>query len=631
MVIGEQQSVRMANGYAMARRRVFRQLVEALMFEDVIRPEEAAGTGEWIHYRLPAVGLSGEPVSYRFQGRRRFTFGIVRLKEGEPVMRSCSEGDTEAVSLTLMVQEVLADAQAGAAAALSSHAARFANELEETLTKDALACCWRLEAAAASVAPVVPELHGQSYEELESLFADGHPYHPCYKSRIGFTLNDHLAYGPEFDPAIPVMWVAATADDVLCSASGAEWRDVLTEQLGGPAVERFDEMLREQGLQPEEYRYLPVHPWQWSKHLAQLAERLGALNGSRRLVLLGNGPQRYRPQQSIRTLSNRSRPGKSDLKLSLHIANTSALRTLPIHSVAAAPAVSEWLQALVDSDPYLKEEARVILLHEYAGAAYAPAGDAAGCIWRESVREYMEDGEEAVPFHALSACGTDGVPYIAPWLAKHGAEHWMRCFIRQGCLPVIHLLAAHGVALESHAQNMVLLHRGGLPARVALKDFHEGVEYVERFLAAPDLVPDFGRIHPAYAAGRLGDHFAMEHLASLREMLVDALLFMNAGYLAMMAEDKLGFPEKRFWQMFIEELEKHRAAFPQLRGRFEELDLYAPECSIEPLASKRLFEPAAQALSGTIGGERLRMSPNPLYRAWRMRHGLEIDANGGPL
>jgi 3,4-dihydroxybenzoyl-citryl-spermidine/N-citryl-spermidine--spermidine ligase len=624
LVIADLHPGRMANGYALARRRVFRQLIEALMFEDVIRPEEAAGTGEWVHYRLHGAGLTGEPVAYRFQGRPRFTFGIVRLKEGEPVMRSCSTGETEAVSLTLMVQEVLENAQSGAAAALSPQAARFANELEETLKKDALACCWRLEAVAAAA----PELFGRSYEELESLFADGHPYHPCYKSRIGFTLNDHLAYGPEFDPAIPVMWIAAKADDVLCSTNGTEWRDVLTEQLGGPALERFDEMLLKLGLQPEEYRYLPVHPWQWSKHLAQLAERLGALTGNRRLVLLGNGPQRYRPQQSIRTLANRSQRGKSDLKLSLHITNTSALRDLPIHSVAAAPAVSRWLQALIDSDPYLKEEARVILLHEYAGAAYVPAGGAAGCIWRESVRKYMEDGEEAVPFHALLACSTDGVPYIAPWLATHGAEHWMRCFIRQGCLPVIHLLAAHGIALESHAQNMVLLHRDGLPARVALKDFHEGVEYVERFLAAPYLVPDFGRIHSAYAAGRLGDHFAMEHLTSLKEMLVDALLFMNAGYLAMLAEDKLGFPEERFWQLFIEELERHRAAFPQLRDRFEELDLYAPLCSIERLASKRLFDPAAAQASS--GGERPRMSPNPLYKAWRSSHGRDIDKNGGP-
>jgi 3,4-dihydroxybenzoyl-citryl-spermidine/N-citryl-spermidine--spermidine ligase len=620
MVIAERHQVRGADPYALARRRVFRQLIESMMFEGVIRPEEAAATGEWMEYRLHGVGLSGEPVAYRFQGRPRYTFVIVRLKEDEPVIRSSGACEKEAVSLTLMVQEVLSGTQEGGL--LSPHAARFANELEETLAKDALARSWRSEADAAKL-----ELHGRSYEELESLSSDGHPYHPCYKSRIGFTLNDHLAYGPEFDPAIPIMWLAAIADDVLCSTNGADWRDVLTDQLGRPALERFDRMLREQGLQPDNYRYLPVHPWQWSKHLAQLAERFDGMSGSRRLVMLGNGPDRYRPQQSIRTLANRSMPGKSDLKLSLHITNTSSLRDLPIHSVAAAPAVSEWLQAIVDSDPYLKEEARVILLHEYAGAAYVPAAGAACCIWRESVRKYMENGEEAVPYHALSACGPDGVPYIAPWLAKHGTEQWMRSFIRKGCMPVIHLLAAHGIALESHAQNMVLLHRDGLPMRIALKDFHEGVEYAERFLTAPALVPDFGRIHPAYAAGRPGEHFAMESVADLREMLVDALLFMNAGYLAMMAEDKLGFTEERFWLLFTEELERYREHFPHLTDRLEELDLFAPDCRIERLASRRLF--GSEHVPN--GGDRQRPAPNPLYKAWITRLSNDRNETGGPM
>ncbi len=612
--------VRMADPHTLARRRVFRQLIESMMFEGVIRPEEAAATGEWIQYRLHGAGMSGEPVAYRFEGRPRYTFGIVRLKEDAPVIRSSGTCEKEAVSLTLMVQEVLSNPQEGDLP--SPHAARFANELEETLAKDAQACCRRNEDDVARL-----ERHGRSYEELDSLSSDGHPYHPCYKARIGFTLDDNRAYGPEFDPAIPVIWIAAIAEDVLCSTNGADWRDVLTAQLGRAALERFDAMMREQGLQPDNYRYLPVHPWQWSKHLVQLADRFDGMSGSRPLVMLGHGPDRYRPQQSIRTLANRGMPGKSDLKLSLHITNTSSLRDLSIHSVAAAPAVSEWLQAIVDSDPYLKEEARVILLHEYAGAAYMPAGGAAGCIWRESVRKYMESGEEAVPFHALSACGLNGVPHVAPWVAKHGTEQWMRSFIRKGCMPVIHLLVAHGIALESHAQNMVLLHRDGLPLRIALKDFHEGVEYAERFLTAPALVPDFGRIHPVYAAGRPGEHYAMESVAELREMLVDALLFMNAGYLAMMAEDKLGFKEERFWLLFVEELERYRDDFPHLNDRLEELNLFAPDCRIERLASRRLFGPEHEPSRG----DRQRPAPNPLHKARITRLSNDRNETGGSM
>lgn len=49
-------------------------------------------------------------------------------------------------------------------------------------------------------------------------------------------------------------------------------------------------------------------------------------------------------------------------------------------------------------------------------------------------------------------------------------------------IPVIHLVVEHGIALESHGQNMILAHKEGLPVRIALKDFHEGLEFYRPFL-----------------------------------------------------------------------------------------------------------------------------------------------------
>ena len=42
-----------------------------------------------------------------------------------------------------------------------------------------------------------------SYEELESEIIEGHPYHPCFKSRTGFTIEDHKDYGPEAKQPLP--------------------------------------------------------------------------------------------------------------------------------------------------------------------------------------------------------------------------------------------------------------------------------------------------------------------------------------------------------------------------------------------------------------------------------------------
>ena len=43
---------------------------------------------------------------------------------------------------------------------------------------------------------------------------DGHPYHPCYKSRVGFSLQDNVRYGVEFAQPIALVWLAVHQDIV---------------------------------------------------------------------------------------------------------------------------------------------------------------------------------------------------------------------------------------------------------------------------------------------------------------------------------------------------------------------------------------------------------------------------------
>ncbi|UWQ35303.1 hypothetical protein K3555_21810 (plasmid) [Leisingera sp. M527] len=45
--------------------------------------------------------------------------------------------------------------------------------------------------------PAAARRHWLSISALETALHEGHPYHPCYKARSGFSDADHLAYGPE--------------------------------------------------------------------------------------------------------------------------------------------------------------------------------------------------------------------------------------------------------------------------------------------------------------------------------------------------------------------------------------------------------------------------------------------------
>ncbi|MFF2886437.1 IucA/IucC family protein [Paenibacillus sp. NPDC057967] len=583
-----------------ARRQVFRKLVEALIFEGVLEARStvsySAGQGGSAYkvdvYVINGRDWAGNRVMYSFEGWRTYSFSMIRMSQN-PMFRNCFKThgleSGEADSIALFLEEIVA-ANHPDLSVLPS----FIVELEETIRKQAQ---WMQERELHQESEL--KLLGRSLAELESISTEGHPYHPCYKSRIGFTPENNRFYGPEFQPDVRLYWLAAAYDEVIWNAgNGSDWRNVVERELEEEDRSRFCEQLAGLGLSPEGYAFLPVHPWQWGF----LQEKHADLLTNQRIVPLGHGSESYRPQQSIRTLSCISGAARGDVKLSLGIVNTSSMRHLTVHSTVAAPAVSDWLQKVADSDPFLQKSG-LILLHEYAGITLPAANGAIGAIWRENVQNYLQPGEEAVPFFTLAATEVDGRAFIDPWIAKYGMENWFRLLLRRSVIPVVHLLVAHGIVLESHGQNMVLVHRNGMPERVALRDFHEGVEYYRPFLASPELVPDFSRLHSAYAGGKPGDYFEMGSLQDLSEMLMDALWFMNIGTIITFMASRFPVGERELWEMVAAELEMYQASFPALRERFDSLGLFAPEYVIEPLVQRRLF-----------GGTKIapRPAPNPL-------------------
>ncbi|MCR2807140.1 IucA/IucC family protein [Paenibacillus soyae] len=593
-LIKKKESAEPGTGTTAARRKVFGKLVEALVLEGVLTADarESCPGGVSI-YRLEGMNRQGRPVEYAFAAKRHATFGMLRVIEGA-IERRDGLDRREADDLTLFLEETVASAY-------PEHPilATFAEELEETVRKDA-----QYGGNSGGQARTA-DYETADLQEIEALCTDGHPYHPCYKSRIGFSERDNRAFGPEFRPKLRLFWIAVPRGEAMWSARGeSDWRDLVCGHLTTQEIERFDRALAARGLKPADYCCLPVHPWQWE----QLSAR--EPGGIReRLVPLGQGEAAYEPQQSIRTLSASGHGGggqRPDLKLSLGIVNTSSRRILRSHSVVAAPAVSEWLQAILAKDAYLSQEVRLIVLHEYAGITVPSAQGELGAIWRENVRKYLEPGEAAMPFSAIASMGGDGLPIISRWVEEQGAASWFGLLFRRCVLPVVHLLAAHGIVLESHAQNMLLIHRGGVPIRTALRDFHEGVEYYAPFLPAKELVPDFGSIHPAYASGRLGDFFEMSRLEDLSEMMMDALWFMNIGYIVMFLSSRFAVSEEELWDEAAGELLRYRAEFPHLQERFDALHLFTPVCQIEPLVQKRMY-----------GGTRVtpRPAPNPLFEA----------------
>ncbi|MGR7945713.1 IucA/IucC family protein [Paenibacillus sp. M.A.Huq-81] len=561
--------------------RILRQLLEALLFEKVLTAEKTQMNGS-VRFAIPFTDEAGHAVTYICYGEERYTFGRVRLNR-DPIIRITAEGEAVANSLS----QFLLDASA-AIGGNPSLIASFAHELEQTLLNDVLAQHERMKTDAA--------LSQCSYDELESAVMDGHLYHPSYKSRLGFDYEEQYRYGPEFGRGLRPIWLAVSKEAVMLAQScrlSSEW---LAEEIGRERWSFFLNELRDMGLNSENYVLVPVHPWQWKHRIVPYFHRdihYGLI------VRLGESEEAYIPQQSIRTLANSDSPKKAYLKLSMNIVNTSTGRVLAPHTVENAPLISDWLSSIIESDLYLREDLQLSILEEFAGASYqSPFSSEAlssltygslGCIWRSSLHTKLKAGESACGFTALCAVGPDGIPYIDGWIRQYGAEEWTEQLLEQSVRPIIHLLYAHGIAFESHAQNLILIHREGRPLRLAMKDFHDGIKFSRSHLSSPALCPELQATPAAHARVNRNSFIETDDTVHIKDLVLGAFFFINLGELAIFLADRYGYSEQRFWQTARGIIERYQEQFPHLSDRYRTFDLLSPTNELEQLAKRRLF------------------------------------------
>lgn len=540
--------------------RVLRQLVEALLFERVVAAE-ARREGEATRFAWSAGGRD-----YRCLGRVR-GFGRIRVEPSSIEARGPGQ-DWRPASLTQIV---------ATAADTGWRAATLLRELERTVRF----CRWN-----ADHLPDRPR-RALDFRALDGALDEGHPYHPCFKARGGFGEDDHAAFGPEAGAAFRLHWLAVRRDLIrhaLPVDEGAFWR----AELGETAARDLAGRRAARGLAATDFAFMPIHPWQW-----RALER-GGLEGpvaDGAIHHLGEAGPRYVASQSVRTLHNADEPLKSSVKLSMSMANTSSLRTIEPHSVCVAPALSRWLGELVAGDPALA--GRVSVLQEYAGLVVDREGPLAGqiaAIWRESAESCLAAGERAVPFNALMATEADGRLFAEPWLARYGASAWAERLIEVVVAPVWRLIARHGVALEAHGQNMVLVHRDGWPERLVLRDFHDSLEYAPDFLREGAAFPDLAAVDPVYA-GAADDRFhRMGGVEELRALVMDSLFVFCLSDLAEALERTGALREDAFWRIVSARLS--RLADEAEPARLARLGWRAKQVAVERLLAPKLAEAA---------------------------------------
>ncbi|MGQ4360187.1 IucA/IucC family protein [Streptomyces sp. SAS_272] len=541
--------------WAQANRLLVRKALAEFAHERLITPEEQDG-----RY---VVRSDDGLTAYRFTAVRR-ALDHWQVDAGS-ITRSRDGGELplEALDFFVELQKTL-----GLSAAILPV---YLEEISSTLSST----CFKLTKPPITSA----ELVRSGFQAVETGMTEGHPCFVANNGRLGFGVHEYLSYAPETASPVRLVWLAAHRSRAAFTAgAGIAYESFVREELGGETVDRFDQILREQNLDPSDYLLIPVHPWQWWN---KLSVTFAAEIARRNLVCLGEGDDEYLAQQSIRTFFNRSHPEKHYVKTALSVLNMGFMRGLSAAYMEATPAINDWLAQLIDNDPVLKssglsiirERAAVGYRHlEYEAATdrYSPYRKMLAALWRESPVPSLRDGESLATMAALLHVDHEGRSAAGALIEQCGLRptEWLRAYLEAYYTPLLHCFYAYDLVFMPHGENTILVLKDGVVQRAVYKDIAEEIAVLD-----PDAVlpPEVRRI-------RVEVPDDTKLLSVFTDVFDCFFRFLAAG----LADEGI-LEEDDFWRTVAEVTRAYQEAHPELADRFRQYDMFAPEFALSCL------------------------------------------------
>ncbi|MFD9983463.1 IucA/IucC family protein [Streptomyces massasporeus] len=447
----------------------------------------------------------------------------------------------------------------------------YLEEISSTLS----GTCYKLTKPKTTAA----ELARGDFQAIETGMTEGHPCFVANNGRLGFGIHEYLSYAPETASPVRLVWLAAHRSRAAFTAGvGIEYESFLREELGAETVERFHGVLRDQDLDPADYLFIPVHPWQWWN---KLSVTFAAEVARKHLVCLGEGDDEYLAQQSIRTFFNRTSPEKHYVKTALSVINMGFMRGLSAAYMEATPAINDWLAQLIEGDPVLrstglsiiKERAAVGYRHleyEQATDRYSPYRKMLAALWRESPVPSLREGESLATMASLVHVDHEGASVAGALIAQSGLTptQWLRHYLQAYFTPLLHSFYAYDLVFMPHGENVILVLKDGVVQRAIYKDIAEEIAVMD-----PDAV-----LPPAVERLRV-EVPEDKKLLSIFTDVFDCFFRFLAANLA--TEGIL--EEDDFWHTVADVTRAYQDSMPELADKFKQYDMFAPEFALSCL------------------------------------------------
>lgn len=431
--------------------------------------------------------------------------------------------------------------------------------------------------------PNSKELLDASYQQTESTMT-GHPRFIANNGRIGFTSSDHREYAPEAAAPFSLVWLAGhRSTAVFTAVLPLDYDKVMLQELGEETLNNFNDQLLEKGLNPNDYFYMPVHPWQWFNKLANIFSADIATN---RLVCMGYNADKYQPQQSIRTFYNITNPEKFYVKTALSVLNMGYVRGLSPKFMLSNPPINEWIYNLVKDDNYLQSKGFIILreiaslsfAHQYYETAVpgdTPYKKMFACLWRESPADKVSENQRLITMAALLHIDNEGKAYLPELIQASGltTSNWLRQYFSCYLSPLLHCFYKWDMVFMPHGENLILILEDHKVVNAIMKDIGEEVSLLNCSLEIPEEalrlavnVPDDRKTLPLFT------------------QVFDSIFRFIAAILVEHAD----FPEDEFWKLVAECILDYQSAHPEFSESFQKFDLFVNEFSPDALNKLQL-------------------------------------------
>ncbi|SEO71318.1 Siderophore synthetase component [Halogranum amylolyticum] len=314
-----------------------------------------------------------------------------------------------------------------------------------------------------------------TFRDAEQSLVYGHLMHPTPKSREGIAERDAPSYAPELRGSFPLHYVRAdpsiVASDSALDTAAAEWvkaelraDDAVSPEFVAEHVDSDDVLL-------------PLHPWQADYLLDQSHVREAVDEGL--LTDLGPVGREYYPTTSVRTVYH---PESSFMhKGSLKVAITNSERTNKRPELERGVAISELLAT--DIGDALRERFPRFDVIQDPAYLTLDVGDESESGFEVVLRENPFEGEtatNATPVVGLCQDGVDGpsrLARIVETLAEREsrsteavARDWFTRYLAISVRPILWLYLRHGVGVEAHQQNSVVVLDDGYPDEFRYRD-----------------------------------------------------------------------------------------------------------------------------------------------------------------